>query len=162
MLELFNIALANQDINTLLNYFNLDNDGNITEDEFCNKIVVQNSDWVNPVFVIDRTKYITFIYEAWQEAMQKQRADLQKMIKEICPKTNEVNAKEFLRILERINAEYFSKEVYKYYVNSEDKRVTELNIDEVINIVLDNSLGGYTKEFFRGYVKDLFPFTQFT
>jgi hypothetical protein len=139
---------------------NLDENGNITFNDFCAKMEVNITDWVNPMFLIDRGSYISFIYDEWESSVSKQKIELQNIISGIT-QNGRINIKQFYDILNKIEATNFSAQASKFFTNDDDEHIEYLAEQSVIDIILKNSIGGYTSEFFRDYVKGLFPFLDY-
>ena len=161
LIELFNIALTSQDILELMKNCVLDGEGNITFNEFCSKMIIDPEDWINPIYIVDRASFIQFIYDEWQCSIMKQRADLKGIISEVTKKSTHVTCKQFYELLSLLGSDSFAGNAKKYFVNEDDELVDFLPEGTIIDIIMDNQLGGYSSEFFRNYVRELFPFLHF-
>ena len=161
LIDLFNIAFTKQDINALMQHCNLDTEGNICLSEFSTKMVIDPNDWINPMFILDRGTFISIMYEEWQASLNKQKADLKSIISSITSKDGNVTTKKFFELLSLIGGDNFAGNVHKYYLDDEGNKIDSISEKTVINLIMDNQVGGYASEFFRNYVRDLFPFLHF-
>jgi hypothetical protein len=157
LIGLFNVSMTQSDINNLMGCFTLDKKGDIGKEEFCNKMIIDPHLWVDPIFIFDRARFLEFIYEEWNSSYAKQKSDLSKIIEETIGRNKEIDMVSFNQLLYKINGDSFAGQIYKYYTNSEEIQMKSLPADSVINIIMENHVGGYTLHFFKDYVDELFP-----
>jgi len=63
LLKLFNLSMTENDINIIMDTFELNNEGDITYDVFCKRMIIDSKSWVDPKFMVDKATFMQFIYE---------------------------------------------------------------------------------------------------
>ena len=55
--------MTENDINIIMDTFELNNEGDITYDVFCKRMIIDSKSWVDPKFMVDKATFMQFIYE---------------------------------------------------------------------------------------------------
>ena len=161
LIGLFNISMSQRDVLMLMKCFSLDSKGDIMKDEFCEKMVIDPKLWIDRIFIIDKGWFIEFLYEEWLSTIEKQKNTLKDIIQNVIGKAiNEVSIVNFNDVLYKINGEAFAGQIGKYYIKNEEDQIKFLSVNTVIDIIMENQVGGYSIHFFKKYVETLFPLVR--